>query len=53
MAIMVEIVSKNGAGNIYIHAYFEKLSHASKITKTYCCMSHGSEVYPTVKFYFK
>ena len=25
MAITVEIVSKDGARNIYIHAYFEKL----------------------------
>jgi hypothetical protein len=25
MAITVEIISKNGVGNIYIHAYFEKL----------------------------
>ena len=25
ITIMVEIESKNGAGNIYIHAYFEKL----------------------------
>ena len=34
MAITVEIVSKNGAGNIYIHANFEKLPNmVSLITK--------------------
>jgi hypothetical protein len=27
MAITVEITSKNSAGNIYIHAHFEKLPH--------------------------
>jgi hypothetical protein len=34
MAIMVEITSKNSAGNIYIHAHFEKLPNmVSLITK--------------------
>ena len=27
ITIMVEIESKNGAGNIYIHAYLEKLPY--------------------------
>ena len=34
IAITVEIRSKNGAGNIYIHAHFEKLPNmVSLITK--------------------